>query len=534
MNGENFYNRQGPAIPLTTTSNTLVGGSQVDKLPEFATFEMAKKEPERTSDERVPLTTSSSGEPNVTGSTMNNPTPGMAMSDRYGQNQTPMRDQYGNVIQRPGQPGSAYSARSRDPSIDPSLNRQYSDNSMNSRGRGMPPGGYRGRGGYPQNGRGGYGPPRGGYGQRGGFNGPYRGGMEMGGAMAGGAMMRGGRGGPPPPGYGRGPSPGQSYGRRPSDPADNYGGNYNNNNNANNYGAAPGGYAAYNQADDRSSLARAESPPPLNADSRGPVGQAIEMDATTGSPSPSGQAPRGFGQFGNIRESDGDVAGMVGLQQQKLDRHTVMTEDTGSRYSTDEYEISETSCDSMLTNNSYVPPRQAWADQQGRSSPLNTVAVPAELPSQGQGRARRSSDHYYEDVDPRFAEPPQPMPQPLNPGYVNNNNNSSGNLHLQPVDAQRSYEDLHSGSRSPAESERSTFTSVSQRGVNPRWNGGGGPAYGQQPMPRRPVNQPSQQRDMLLNANPDFTLPGGRGPARGGRGGGGGMIPSSAYPGGAL
>lgn len=190
----------------------------------------------------------------------------------------------------------------------------------------------------------------------------------------------------------------------------------------------------------------------------------------------------------------------------------------------------------MLTNDRYVPPRQAWADQPGRSSPLNNVAVPVELPSQAQqGRARRSSDNYYEDVDPRFAEPPQPMPQPLNPGYVNNN--SSGNLHLQPVDAQRSYEDLHSGSRSPAESERSTFTSVSQRGVNPRWNGGG-QAYGQQPMPRRPVNQPSQQRDMLLNANPDFTLPGGRGgrgPTRGGRGGGGGgMIPSSAYPGGAL
>jgi hypothetical protein len=60
------------------------------------------------------------------------------------------------------------------------------------------------------------------------------------------------------------------------------------------------------------------------------------MDATTGSPSPS-IAPQGFGQFGNIRDSDGDVAGMVGLQQQKLNRHqTGVTEDTGSRYSTDE------------------------------------------------------------------------------------------------------------------------------------------------------------------------------------------------------
>lgn len=180
----------------------------------------------------------------------------------------------------------------------------------------------------------------------------------------------------------------------------------------------------------------------------------------------------------------------------------------------------------------YIPPRQQWTEQPGRSSPLSKVAVPAELPSQSQGqnRVRRSSDHYYEDVDPRFAEPPQPMPQ--NPPLGYGNSNSSGNLHLQPMDAQRSYEDLPSGSRSPAESERSTFTSVSQRGVNPRWNGAQ-LGYGQHPMPRRPVNQPSQQRDMLLNTNPDFQLPGNRGqrPARGGRGSGG-MIPSSAYPGG--
>jgi hypothetical protein len=55
------------------------------------------------------------------------------------------------------------------------------------------------------------------------------------------------------------------------------------------------------------------------------------MDATTGSPS---TAPREFGQFGNIRESDGDVAGMVGLQQQRLQRQTVDSDE--SRYSVDE------------------------------------------------------------------------------------------------------------------------------------------------------------------------------------------------------
>jgi hypothetical protein len=55
------------------------------------------------------------------------------------------------------------------------------------------------------------------------------------------------------------------------------------------------------------------------------------MDASTGSPSTT---PQGFGQFGNIRESDGDVAGMVGLQQQRLQRQTVDSET--SRYSADE------------------------------------------------------------------------------------------------------------------------------------------------------------------------------------------------------
>jgi hypothetical protein len=157
------------------------------------------------------------------------------------------------------------------------------------------------------------------------------------------------------------------------------------------------------------------------------------------------------------------------------------------------------------------------------------------------GHKRSSSgDHYYEDVDPRFVEPVPTtsslVPEALALGYANNN--PPNNLTIQPVrglHGSSSYEDLQSGSRSPTESDRSNFTSVSQRGVNPRWNGG--PGYGP-PMPnRRPVNPPQQQRDILLNSNPDFQLPGGRGGRglpRGGRGGPGGIIPNSAYPGGAL
>jgi hypothetical protein len=115
------------------------------------------------------------------------------------------------------------------------------------------------------------------------------------------------------------------------------------------------------------------------------------------------------------------------------------------------------------------------------------------------------------------------------------NNPAPSNLRLSPMgglDGNNSYnsvEELQSGQRSPAESDRSNFTSVSQRGINPRWNGGG-QGYGAQPLPnRKPI---PRRDDMLLNANPDFALPnagrGARGPPRVMRGG---MTPNSAYPG---
>jgi len=388
MNGENYYNRQGTSAPITPMVSNYVdkGDSGVDKLPSFATFEMKKPEEDRTSDERIPLTTKTS-------ETSPNSTPGgPSMAPR---DPTLPTDQYGNALPMP--PLGPREIPSRDPSADPSLSRQYSDTSINSRGRGMP---YRGRGGFPPgrggygppprggygpppngrggygpppNGRGGYGPPpngRGGYGPppngRGGYRGgygfpngrggygppgPYRGppmGVQMGPPINGEIMAgpmpmmrgRGGRG--PPPGYGRGgydramSPPGRpysQYGQGPPQPeGDVYG------RNASPRPPPPAGeYRAYNPPEARDSLPRAETPPPLpEIEQEGPVGQAIEMDATTGSPS---HAPDGFGtQFGQLRDSDGDVAGMVGLQQQR--QHLQVRPDTamtdGSRYSTDE------------------------------------------------------------------------------------------------------------------------------------------------------------------------------------------------------
>lgn len=173
---------------------------------------------------------------------------------------------------------------------------------------------------------------------------------------------------------------------------------------------------------------------------------------------------------------------------------------------------------------SYVPPRQVWNQGPGRSSP--GVPSPLHIPPKPQEpienrsaapsqRAPSEAGDYYEDVDPRFAEPP---PAILQPGPS--------------LDVPGNYEDIHvgDGSRSPAISERSGFTSISQRGINPRWNPPPpGPGYGQQMPPRRPVGRTEVN---VLNSNPDFGLPTTRGgnpaPAMGP---GGGMIPGSAYPG---
>jgi hypothetical protein len=107
-----------------------------------------------------------------------------------------------------------------------------------------------------------------------------------------------------------------------------------------------------------------------------------------------------------------------------------------------------------------------------------------------------------------------------------------------PLEGNNSYEDIHEGARSPAESERSNFTSVSQRGVNPRWNPQTGPgAYGN-PMPNRRLPPPANQRnEILLNSNPDFELPGARPGRMGSRGDlktpiPTGTVPRSAYDGG--
>jgi len=199
-----------------------------------------------------------------------------------------------------------------------------------------------------------------------------------------------------------------------------------------------------------------------------------------------------------------------------------------------------------LMSNRYVPPRRNWTRGSGAlpDAPPDHLAhdqatvEPVELPTANSAVGSYSnpsrprvksggSDAYYEDVDPRFATetdpiPPAqqsraPVPASLAPGAAHG-------MHDVPLARTGSYEDLP-GARSPAESDTSNFTSVSQRGVNPNWKPGGpGDAAGQFPphATRKPMQaQVQQRRDVLLGNNPDFELPIPR-PMRG-RGGNVGM-----------
>ncbi|PKS09214.1 hypothetical protein jhhlp_003828 [Lomentospora prolificans] len=385
MSGENYYNReaqkQAVAITRQPTMPVLSGANGTgDALPVFASFENQRKD-DKVSDEHVPLTQRSPTQtsPNFMGSTSTSP----PLGEPVRSNSVPpmQQDQYGNPM---GPSPDDYAALRRGPSFD----------QLSARGRGgMPPQGYRGRGGGGGGyGRGGYGPPRGGYGPpgRGGY-GPPRGGYGPPPRGGPGGMMRGGGRSP----Y-QNPNMGGPYDRRPS-PADAYGA----------YGRGPNdqysssttlpsstGYDGYSS--DRNTLPRAESPPPLP---EGVGAPAVEMDA-----SPSGPT----GNYGAIRDSDTDVAGMVGLQQARSGsaRPTDSYMSDGSKYSTED------------PQGQYVPPRAAWNQATGRHSPSVPSPLGIRRPDPQGRNTPDNGTAYYEDVDPRYAADPngRSVPQGRQPG----------------------------------------------------------------------------------------------------------------------
>ncbi|KAI9651988.1 MAG: regulator of ime2 [Alyxoria varia] len=481
------------------------------------------------------------------------------------------RDPGGNRHRSPSAPGSERSQRSRGGPMPP-------------RGRGPPPG--RGRGGYPP--RGGWGPPRGGYPARGGpgmrggypppggYLGPPRGGPSPGGygdrgmgpamagagaGMAGGAMMSRGYGGPPHDPYGddyyNRPGARDNYGQPPMRPAmhnsysdyaaanpygnpqDPYGGavGYDRGPSPVGHPQQPAQYGGYdhgrtpdasheglsfgfngaNQSPTRSASSRPRDPsptPPVPLITQNyPIGQAVEMDAASGSParspaigSPQGPVspldpPVGFG--GAVTKGGHSVpsptsspAPATGLVNSPLNN----TQD--------------------MDNAPVELPGSSGYHQNGQTG----TALEKSTSKKSSEHPRTSGDHYYEDVDPRFAQnEPLPNAKPNHTAFPSAL--VPGNTHPgqppSPFSGQMSreesagsiYSDAIGRTRSPAHSDTSNFTSISQRGVNPDWapsqRGPPGGGYGDPP-PQRP-------QDSLLAGNPDFAVPGIGAPGAHGR-----------------
>ena len=131
---------------------------------------------------------------------------------------------------------------------------------------------------------------------------------------------------------------------------------------------------------------------------------------------------------------------------------------------------------------------------------------------------------YYEDVDPRFDDtPPEEFdspavyqPPPTSHSNQTRHRQRSDDDHSPVSPIRRNYssnsledrpDDYRSGPRSPAASTSSHFTSVSQRGINPRWQPAPPPQFvGETTVyPRR--NRPRNDQMNFLSGNPDFELP---------------------------
>jgi len=229
----------------------------------------------------------------------------------------------------------------------------------------------------------------------------------------------------------------------------------------------------------------------------------------------------------------------------------------------------------------YVPPRQQWGSipTESRSlqdTPLepldrgfrperpkldtsnlenrNLQVYPQRFVSPVERNRRRSETggsvvaSYYEDMDPRFDDNREEEMEsasayrPVAPLTTPNSRRRSDLVErdrYSPVDRDYSYNllraDFDEGPRSPAASTSSHFTSVSQRGINPRWqpgpqedSGGGGYRDGYARRNRAPRNDQMN----FLSGNPDFEVPISRSGRRNGPGGlgGTGIDMGSRYP----
>jgi hypothetical protein len=369
MNGQATYEQYSglkadspPPLTQQPTAPEINDGSRPEK-PGYAAF-VSSNGPRGSEDDRIPLnsrtptaSTASGMRPGYEDGTERYGGPGRGgmggmRGGRGGRMYTGPRDEFGNPLPPSAALGQGPMRGGRGNPGDQRLRGQYSDETMNtmnsqgSRGRGR--GGYPNRG-YGRGGPGPYGPGRGGPGMNGNGRGIPLGPMAAGagaGVMAGEMMGRGPRG--PPPGYGNGYAPqgrggasqygrndspagyaAAGYGRRQSpgppsapgaygyDSRDQYTGRPS----GEQYSGRPSG-EQYRQGPNGEQYGQEQPPPavPSHFDHNVPIGQAIEMDANTGSP----QVSPGFDppQHQQLRDSDSDVQGLVGLQQNRINHNS--------------------------------------------------------------------------------------------------------------------------------------------------------------------------------------------------------------------
>lgn len=596
MNGQNYYASRAPppvmedpSLPRADSPPPMPAGSPVSpdgKGPEFATFELQKK----SMDDRTPLNPQN---PSITSGSTDGPNDGPG---RYygeyppappgapgGRGRGGPRDQYGN----PMPPNGPYG--------QPPLRSQASNGTMGSDRSGGPPPFYgapgRGRGGYPPRGRGGFGPRgRGGPPPMRGRGGPppgYGGGRGMGpgpgpmGMAMGGAPMGASRG--PPPGYNNGFYGGpaqQSRGPPPGpydDPRD-----YNGQNQSN-LGLLPEPNSPIGQAIEMDARAGTPQEGGINNyglrdsdnDLQGMIGlQQGRFDgggngvpsrqASSASPlSPTSEYSQPPDSFVPARQNWVNHAPAPPPLQPGVSDDSVPTERSRGLSPIAASPVSYKEPIELPGGLSKPPSRQG-------TSPMPNTG-PAQL---GHNRMNSGGDNYIEDVDPRFADPDPPstidddrsnsmIPAALMPGFGANRaasprTESSSPSQVAPLPSEQfqqrvlpnddgpqmvpynEFPEDFEGPRSPgAASDTSHFTSISQRGINPMWRPGpgemgmgrGGPSYGYAPQrgPPRP-----RQEDVVLEANPDFSIPGvaapGRGRNIGARGRGGFSGPARAPP----
>ncbi|KAF7510584.1 hypothetical protein GJ744_006196 [Endocarpon pusillum] len=586
MSGENFYNRQNSMKLDATSQRTsdepkppLVNGAPgSDTLPTFVTYNKEQDISVERFDlgQRTPSTKMNGGPVGYRGSNGEALGPVRSRSqDQY----KGARDDFESSLPSSGVMDAA-PPNLRGPS-DPDLRQRALRDRMDGppggpRG-GFGYGGPRGRAGYPS--RGSYGPPRGGMGgprggpnhamSRGGYqdgrgshyNRQIRGGAMAAGVgtgLAAGALTGRPQQGPPPgyPPQGQRVSP-EGYGSQENlrrFPSQGYG--------------APGDLRQ--QYDGVQMRRPSPGPTPLLPQDAPFVGQAVEMNAATGRISQAASRPQD-------EEMVHDTVTMRPGQPSPGSQYS--SPDGPSPLSNNGEPTGLTSPSSMYSHapEGYVPPRAVWTKNSRTNSLQGSLSRPGPSPAGVSSESsssnvhstsssghvpvhnpthRRSSSHYYEDVDPRFSEvhinaTPLPDQEPTLPISLLPGGPSALNRQLAPrpgaglLQPNPSDENLQDGARSPTGSETSHFTSVSQRGVNPRWRTGGEDMRG---MPSGPPGPPSamrrpvpanagyggptrENRDVLLQGNPDFEVPGMGPPGRSGPlPGGVGRVPMQRPP----